>query len=72
MEVLRSDVLLKPADLIKDDLDKLKSAPLKPSQRLFALKAFILPKTYYHLAMGNVAISELRKVDKLVRICVRC
>ena len=52
-------------------LDKLTKAPLKPQQRLHALKVFVLPKCYHVMALGKVNVSELVKVDKCVRAAVR-
>ena len=52
-------------------LDKLTHAPLKPQQRLFALKVFVLPKCYHVMALGRVNVGELNRVDKNVRAALR-
>ena len=40
-------------------LQRLTKAPLKPQQRIYALKTTALPKIYYHMALGRITISEL-------------
>ena len=52
-------------------LQRLTKAPLKPQQRIYALKTTALPKIYYHMALGRITISELQRVDKMVRATVR-
>ena len=52
-------------------LERLTKAPLKPQQRIFALKAGALPNVYYHMALGRINISDIRKADKMVRAFVR-
>ena len=52
-------------------LERLMKAPLKPQQRIFALKAGALPKVYYHMALGRINISDIRKADKMVHAFVR-
>ena len=47
-------------------LERLTKAPLKPQQRIFALKAGALHKVYYHMALGRINISDIRKADKMV------
>ena len=41
------------------------------SLRIFALKAGALPKVYYHMALGRINISDIRKADKMVRAFMR-
>ena len=52
-------------------LERLTKAPLKPQQRIFALKAGGLPKVYYHMALGRINISDICKADKMVRAFMR-
>ena len=52
-------------------LQRLSKAPLKPQQRNYALKTTALPKIDYHMALGRITISELQRVDKMVRATVR-
>ena len=51
-------------------LDKLTRGPLKPQQRLFALKVFTLPKCYV-MALGRVNAGELNRMNKNVRVAVQ-
>ena len=44
-------------------LDRLTKAPLKPQQRLFALKVFLLPKIYHHMVLERVTIRSLNEID---------
>lgn len=60
-----------PQSVICPSLEKLTQAPLKPQQRLFALRFGLIPRVYYHLALGDVTISALKKVDVQVRQAVR-
>ncbi|CAK9799136.1 Retrovirus-related Pol polyprotein from type-2 retrotransposable element R2DM [Anthophora plagiata] len=61
----------KPQDIICPGLEELTRAPLKPQQRLFALRFALIPRVYYHLALSDVTISALKKVDVQVRQSVR-
>ncbi|CAL7932962.1 unnamed protein product [Xylocopa violacea] len=61
----------KPQDVICPGLENLRRAPLKPQQRLFALRIGLIPRVYYHLALGDVTISALKTVDVQVRQAVR-
>lgn len=61
----------RPAELLRPMLDGLGRAPLKPQQRVFALRAAVLPRLYYQLALGAVTLGTLKKIDKLVRSAVR-
>lgn len=56
---------------LKSSLDRLTSAPLKPAQRLWALRVVVLPSIYYHLSMGETTCGYLRSIDRLVRSTVR-
>lgn len=52
-------------------LESLSKAPLKPQQRLHALRTVVLPKLYHRLTLGSVKIGSLNKVDLLIRRNVR-
>ena len=52
-------------------LERLTKAALKPQLRIFALKAGTLPKVYYHMALGRINISDIRKADKKERAFMR-
>lgn len=56
---------------LQDALDKLSRAPLKPQQRLFAVRTMDVPALYHQLELGNTTISILRKSDRLLRQAVR-
>lgn len=52
-------------------LGKLTKAPLKPQQRMFALRVMVLPGLYHLLTLGNTTLSKLKKIDTMVRGVVR-
>ncbi|KAL0103807.1 hypothetical protein PUN28_017844 [Cardiocondyla obscurior] len=60
-----------PTRTIKPYLDTLTTAPLKPQQRMYALRTTVIPKLYYQLALGTVTIGSLNKADKIVRAAIR-
>ncbi|CAL7932959.1 unnamed protein product [Xylocopa violacea] len=61
----------KPHEVIGPGLESLTKAPLKPQQRLFALRTGLIPRVYYHLALGDVTISALKGIDVQIRHAVR-
>lgn len=56
---------------LKSALAKLTKAPLKPQQRMFALRVMVLPGLYHLLTLGNTTLSKLKKIDTMVRGAVR-
>ncbi|KAL7294948.1 hypothetical protein TKK_0011659 [Trichogramma kaykai] len=52
-------------------LERLTKAPLKPQQRLYALKCYALPRVYHAMSLGNTTISDLTRVDVMTRAFVR-
>lgn len=60
-----------PADDLGPKLLRLTRAPLKPQQKLFALRTVLIPQLIHKLTLGSVTIGVLRKFDKLVRYYVR-
>ncbi|KAK2577953.1 hypothetical protein KPH14_000752 [Odynerus spinipes] len=56
---------------LNTELSKLSRAPLKPQQRLFALRVMVLPSLYHLLTLGNTTLSRLKKIDRLVRRAVK-
>lgn len=62
---VRADVRLGKA------LEKLSRAPLKPQQRLFALRAVVLPGIYHLLTLGDTTLGKLRKVDTMTRTAAK-
>lgn len=61
----------KALDKVVNMLSLLAKAPLKPQQRLFALRTFVLPSVSYSLILGRTNIGYLRKIDAVVRKEVR-
>lgn len=64
-------LFVKPYDPLRRILDRLTAAPLKPQQRLWALRCVILPKFYHQLILGHTTIGCLNKMDCAVRCYVR-
>lgn len=60
-----------PRDELTTNLERLTHAPLKPQQRLYALKSVLIPQLYHKLTLGNIKISILRKCDVILRNMVR-
>lgn len=56
---------------ISQKLDLLTRAPLKPQQRLFALRTVLIPQFYHVVSLGNIMIGTLNKADKVIRARVR-
>lgn len=63
--------LCRPADIVRPLIEAVTRAPLKPQQRMFALRTMIIPKLYHQLALGAVTIGALNKTDKIIRSAVR-
>lgn len=64
-------LITKPDEKYKKILYNLTRAPLKPQQRLFALRVIVLPGLYHLLTLGGTTISGLNKIDALTRKEVR-
>lgn len=64
-------LLSNPMEKLRKDLDKLSTAPLKPQQRLFALRTAVLPGLYHLLVLGLTNISVLNKLDVAIRTAIR-
>lgn len=60
-----------PHVVLQPMIDRLTKAPLKPQQRLHALRTVLLPRLYHKLTLGVVSISMLNKSDRIVRAAVR-
>lgn len=61
----------RPTEILSPLLGSLSRAPLKPQQRLYALRTVVIPKLYHQLALGAVMIGVLNKADKIIRAAVR-
>lgn len=62
---------VRPLEDLAPKLERLTRAPLKPQQRLHALRSTVIPQLYYRLALGRVQLGCLKKADRIVRQCVR-
>lgn len=62
---------VKVTQKLSDSIDKLTKAPLKPQQRMFALRTLVIPSLYHQLELGSTNISILRKCDAMLREAVR-
>lgn len=60
-----------PSKIISAKLGLLTKAPLKPQQRVFALRVFILPSMIHLLTLGATYTGTLKKIDCLVRNAVK-
>lgn len=52
-------------------IQSLTKAPLKPQQRLYALRTMVVPSTYHSMVLGRSTMSILKKADKVIRAAVR-
>lgn len=64
-------VKINPAERIVANIDKLTKAPLKPQQRLHALRTIVLPQLHHVLALGNIKIGCMNKCDRIIRSTVK-
>lgn len=60
-----------PQRMIVDALTSIGKAPLKPQQRLHALRTMLIPKLYHECSLGMVNIGCLITTDRKVRSAVR-
>ena len=49
----------------KTSLEKLPRAPLKPKQRLFAIRVMMLPNIYHLFTLYGTALGRLKKIDNM-------
>ena len=52
-------------------IQRLSRAPLKPQQRMFALRTFLIPMLYHQLTLGGIHLGCLRKIDSQIRLAIR-
>ena len=62
---------IRPNNIIEPDLEVLKKSPLKPQQRLFAIRSLVIPKVYHQLALGSVMLGALKSSDITIRKAMR-
>lgn len=63
----RSDLL----NRLRDNVERLQRAPLKPQQKIFALRVCLLPGLCHTFTLGVVNIGLLRKLDAYTRKTAR-
>jgi hypothetical protein len=56
---------------LQEKLDFLSRAPLKPQQRMYILRCYLLPKTYHGLVLGETSSAALEQYDRSVRQSIR-
>lgn len=62
---------IRPDIKLKGAINLLTKAPLKPQQRLFALRVVVLPGLYHLLTLGSSTLGRLKKIDVIVRSACR-
>ena len=65
------DNFTKAQEKLMKGLTNLSSAPLKPQQRLFILRVFLIPKIMHDLVFTNQSDKSLRALDRAIRASVR-
>lgn len=60
-----------PKTALQDQLNKLTRAPLKPQQRLHALRTVLIPRLYHQITLSQIRRSYLDKIDATVRGAIR-
>lgn len=63
--------LFKPKEELIPKLNRLQHAPLKPQQRMHALRTILIPQLYHKITLGNIKIGCLNKADRTIRSTVR-
>ncbi|KAH9364746.1 hypothetical protein HPB48_014879 [Haemaphysalis longicornis] len=56
---------------LKEYLDMIGRAPLKPQQRLVVLCQYLLPELHHVLILGPISAKILTRLDRAVRVAVR-
>lgn len=64
-------IFFSPVDQIKEWLSRLAKAPLKPQQRVFLLRVFLIPKLLHISVLSRIQVGVLLKADRLVRSFLR-
>lgn len=62
---------LEIAGPLKELLQQVTSAPLKPQQRLFLLRTFVLPRFLHRLTLCQVRAGHVRRLDVIIRREIR-
>ncbi|KAG0418941.1 hypothetical protein HPB47_004484 [Ixodes persulcatus] len=56
---------------LRELLERVTRAPLKPQQRLFILRGFLLPRLHHRLVLGLWGVGALSKLDRMTRAAIR-
>lgn len=56
---------------LREKLEMLTHAPLKPQQRMYILRCNLLPKTFHGLVLGETTAASLEQYDRMVRQFIR-
>uniref|UniRef100_A0A3Q2R1T2 Reverse transcriptase domain-containing protein n=1 Tax=Fundulus heteroclitus TaxID=8078 RepID=A0A3Q2R1T2_FUNHE len=56
---------------VKDMVDRISSATLKPSQKVCLLKRYAMPRVTYSAVLGMAKMNTLSEADRLVRMAVK-
>ena len=56
---------------VEEELSNIKNSPLKPHQKIEAIKSYWWPKIFFRLRLSQVGITKLRGVDRRVRVYFR-
>ncbi len=57
---------------LREGIDQLTRAPLKPQQRMFFLKCNLLPSLLHKVVLGRMSRRALDFLDKISRAAIRC
>lgn len=63
--------LFKPKEELFPKIQRLQHAPLKPQQRMHALRTILIPQLFHKIALGKINIACLNKTDRMIRSTVR-
>lgn len=57
--------------VLRDSLKKVAGAALKPQQKMFLIRKYLLPKFYYQVVHQRITVAILSNIDKCIRKTVR-
>lgn len=56
---------------LKAQLDRIKTAALKPNQKVELLKQYLIPRWIHQLQNPNIGIQTLKQADRMCRLCLK-
>jgi hypothetical protein len=59
--------LIDTPDELQVWLPRLKKSGLKPQQKLYVMRNFLIPRLYFHLTMSKASGRKLEKIDRIIR-----